>query len=86
MKKSLKSIVSKFSLTAFALVLMQSLSFASATVPDVYVSRASFSDLSGQQLLETPWFWILIMVIVIVFIAAFFAAGSETKAEEQHTL
>lgn len=84
MKKSLKSIVSKFSLTAFALILLQSLSFASAKEPDVYISRSSLSDLSGAQLLETGWFWLLIAFVILVLVAAYFAANITGKTDEPH--
>ncbi len=84
MKKSLKSIVSKFSLTAFALLLMQSLSFAAD--PEVYVSTAPVSDISGQQLLNTTWFWVLIVIVIMVFATAFFATAEENKNGEPHAL
>ncbi|OAQ40590.1 hypothetical protein A5893_06500 [Pedobacter psychrophilus] len=86
MKISSKSIASKFSLTAFALVLMQTLSFAADKVPDVYVSRSAVSHLSGQQLLDTTWFWILITIVVLVFITAYFAAGTAKKTGQPHLL
>jgi hypothetical protein len=86
MKKSLKSIVSKFSLTATALILTQSLSFGAEKVPEVYVSEAPFSNISGQQLLNTTWFWVLIIVVVLVFVTAYFATGTTNKTGEPHAL
>ena len=86
MKKSLKSIVSKLSLTVLTLILMQSLSFASEKVPEIYVSESSVSDLSGSQLLNTTWFWVLIIVVVLVFITAFFSARITEETVDSHAV
>jgi hypothetical protein len=86
MKKSLKSIVSKLSLTALTLIFMQSISFASEKVPEIYISESSVSDLSGSQLLNTTWFWVLIIVVASVFITAFFYARITEETDDSHAL
>ncbi|MBK0381826.1 hypothetical protein I5M32_02535 [Pedobacter sp. SD-b] len=86
MKKSVKPMIFKFSLTAFALILMQSLSFASEKQPDVYISRSPVSDLSGPELLHTVWFWVLIIVVIAVFAISLFAAELYKKNGEPHIL
>lgn len=53
--------------------------------PDVYVSRAPVSEISGHELVEKPWFWILIAVCVIVFITAFLGA-QDKEDHEPHAL
>jgi hypothetical protein len=71
----------KSAMLFFALVLTNSLTFAAAKVPEVYISESPVSDLSGAELLNTAWFWILIIVCVVVFISALIA----TKDEEHPT-
>lgn len=76
MKTLLKSAV-----LFFALVLTNSLSFAAAKIPDVYVSRSSLTDLSGAELLNTTWFWILVALCIVI---AIFALISTKDQEEVH--
>lgn len=69
MKKILSS-VSIFTL----LLLSQSFAFAANKVPEVYAAQAPLSDLSGSELLNTTWFWLLIGFSVVVFVVAYFGS------------
>nr|MBC7614172.1 hypothetical protein [Pseudopedobacter sp.] len=51
--------------------------------PEVYVSTAPVSEISGHELIEKPWFWILIAVILIVAVTAFFAEKDKDEHESQ---
>jgi hypothetical protein len=53
--------------------------------PEVYVSTAPVSEISGHELLTKPWFWMLIAVIVVVAITAFLSA-KDKEDHEPHTL
>ena len=70
----------KSAMLIFALVLTNSLTFAAVKVPEVYVSQAPLSDLSGQELLNTTWFWILIVACVIVFLTALISSKDQKDA------
>lgn len=63
-----------------ALVLTNSISFAAAKVSEVYISESPLSDISGKELLNITWFWILIIVSVIVLIAAMLATKDQEEA------
>ncbi|RKD13747.1 hypothetical protein BCY91_09270 [Pelobium manganitolerans] len=76
MKKLIKPLV-----LLFALVTTGNLSFANGKVPEVYISEAPVSDLSGQQLLNTTWFWLLVAVVLVVLLTALVA----TKDQENQT-
>ncbi len=54
--------------------------------PRAYVSTAPVSEISSHELLEKPWFWILIGVIVVVAIIAFFSAQDKNDHPEPHAL
>lgn len=51
--------------------------------PEVYVSTAPVSEISGHELIEKPWFWILMAVILVVAITAFFAEKDKDEHESQ---
>ena len=67
----------KSALLFFALILTNSLGFASDKIPEVYVSQSSLTNLSAMQLLNTPWFWIMIGVCLVVGLIALFSAKDE---------
>ncbi len=67
----------KSAMLFFALVLTNSLTFAAAKIPEVYVSESSVSNLSGPELLNTGWFWMLIAVIVVVGLCALIATKDQ---------
>lgn len=52
----------------------------SLSTPDVYLSRAPVSELSGHELLQQTWFWALIVVVAVVFLCALLSA----KTKDQH--
>ena len=70
----------KSAMLFFALVLTNSLTFAAAKVPEVYISEAPVSDLSGSELLNTTWFWLLVIVCVVVFVSALIATKDQEEA------
>ena len=61
----------------FALVLTNSLTFASEKVSEVYVSQSSLSDISIPELLNTSWFWMLIATVFVVAICALIAVKDQ---------
>ncbi|HET8830382.1 MAG TPA: hypothetical protein VFM79_13630 [Pelobium sp.] len=63
-----------------ALVLTNSLTFAAAKIPEVYVAQSSLSDLSVNELLSTIWFWILIVVTFVVMVAALYSSKDQESA------
>ncbi len=69
----------KSAMSFFALIVSNSLSFASDKTPEVYVSKAPLSNLSGSELLHTSWFWVMIGVCLVVGLIALLS----TKDEEQ---
>lgn len=69
--------VLKSAMLFFALILTSSLGFASENTPEVYVSQAPLSDLSGPELLDTNWFWVLIIVVLVVGLLALVSAKDE---------
>ncbi len=74
----------KSAMLVFALVLTNSLTFAATKVPDVYVSESSLSNLSVNQLLNTSWFWVLIIVTFVVLVIALFSAKDQEEAVHAH--
>ena len=71
----------KSAMLFFALVLTNSLSFAAAKIPEVYVAESSLTDISGAELLNTTWFWILIILCMVVAVCALIAVKDQ---EEVH--
>lgn len=65
-----------------ALVLTNSLTFAAAKIPEVYVSESQLSNISGMELLSTTWFWIMIAVCVVVAIAAL--VSTKDQEDQSH--
>ncbi len=82
MKKILTSVM-VFTL----LVLSQSFAFAEK-LPEVYAAQAPLSDVSASQLLNSTWFWLLIVFSVIVAIVAYFASVEPDNSQKapQHPL
>ncbi|WP_017257751.1 hypothetical protein [Pedobacter arcticus] len=77
----------KSAMLFFALVLTNSLSFASAKIPDVYVSRSSLTNLGGAELLNTNWFWILVALCVLVALCALISTKDQEEVHAPaHTL
>ncbi|HEX7365515.1 MAG TPA: hypothetical protein VF273_00385 [Pelobium sp.] len=75
MKTILKSAV-----VLIALVLTNTISFAAAKAPEVYASESNLSDLSVNELLNTAWFWILVVASIVVFLAALIATKDQETA------
>ena len=67
----------------FALVLTNSLGFAAEKIPEVYVSQSSLTNLTGPQLLNSTWFWIMIAVCLVVGVIALFSAKDQEEASHQ---
>lgn len=86
MKKFIPSLKLKSVLAFVAFLFVSLSSFAQSTTqdslyqPDVYIARAPVSEISGPELLEKPWFWILMVVVAVVFLSALLA----TKDKEDH--
>lgn len=83
MKTLLKSVM-----LIFALVLTNSLTYAAAKTPEVYVSQSSLSDLSIQELLNTTWVWVLISIVFVVVVTALVAVKDqeETSHHPEHAI
>lgn len=91
MKKIIPSLKLKSVLAFVAFLCVSLSSFAQTSTqdslykPDVYISRAPVSEISGPELLEKPWFWILIVVVVSVLLSALLAA-KDKQDHEPHAL
>lgn len=70
----------KSAMLIFALVLTNSLTFAAAKTPEVYVAQSSFTDLSSNELFNSTWFWALIVITLVVLVSALFTTKDQESA------
>lgn len=91
MKKIIPSLKLKSILAFVALLCVSLSSFAQTSTqdslykPDVFISRAPVSEISGPELLEKPWFWILIVIVASVLLSALLAT-KDKQDHESHAL
>jgi Na+/proline symporter len=84
MKNTLKATGLKSILVTAVLLTLQLGAFAAEKYSDVWMSRAKLNNRTTEELLNSPWVWMLVGYAGLIFLLAFFSARQTAEVQGHH--